>query len=41
MKKIVIFLGSSLPLAEAREILDAVYLPPAKQSDLISAVTDL
>jgi hypothetical protein len=39
MKKIVIFLGPSLPLAEAREILDAVYLPPAKQSDLISAVT--
>ena len=39
MKKIVIFLGPSLPIAEAREILDAVYLPPAKQSDLLSAVT--
>ncbi|MBW4544355.1 MAG: TfuA-related McrA-glycine thioamidation protein [Symplocastrum torsivum CPER-KK1] len=39
MKKIVIFLGPSLPLAEAKEILDAIYLPPAKQSDLISAVT--
>ncbi len=39
MKKIVIFLGPSLPIAEAKEILDAVYLPPAKQSDLISAVT--
>jgi hypothetical protein len=39
MKKIVIFLGPSLPIAEAREILDAIYLPPAKQSDLLSAVT--
>jgi hypothetical protein len=39
MKKIVIFLGPSLPVAEAKEILDAVYLPPAKQSDLLSAVT--
>jgi hypothetical protein len=39
MKKIVVFLGPSLPVAEAREILDAVYLPPAKQADLISAVT--
>lgn len=39
MKKIVIFLGPSLPVAEAREILEAIYLPPAKQSDLLSAVT--
>lgn len=39
MKKIVIFLGPSLPISEAREILDAIYLPPAKQSDLLSAVT--
>jgi hypothetical protein len=39
MKKIVIFLGPSLPITEAKEILDAIYLPPAKQSDLISAVT--
>ena len=39
MKKIVIFLGPTLPVAEAKEILDAIYLPPAKQSDLISAVT--
>jgi hypothetical protein len=39
MKKIVIFLGSSLPVAEARGILDTIYLPPAKQSDLLSAVT--
>jgi len=39
MKKIVIFLGPSLPVAEARKILNAIYLPPAKQADLISAVT--
>lgn len=39
MRKIVIFLGPSLPITEAREILDAIYLPPAKQADLISAVT--
>lgn len=39
MKKIVVFLGPSLPIAEAREILDAIYLPPAKQADLLSAVT--
>ncbi|MEH2084472.1 MAG: TfuA-related McrA-glycine thioamidation protein [Nostoc sp.] len=38
MNKIVIFLGPSLPKSEARKILDAVYLPPAKQADLISAV---
>ncbi|HET7463665.1 MAG TPA: TfuA-like protein [Longimicrobium sp.] len=36
--KAVIFLGPSLPLDEAREVLDAVYLPPARQSDLVSAV---
>jgi len=39
MRKIVVFLGPSLALSAAREILDAVYLPPAKQSDLLSAVT--
>lgn len=39
MKKTVIFLGPSLPLTEAREILNAIYLPPAKQSDFLSAVT--
>jgi hypothetical protein len=37
--KAVIFLGPSLPVAEARRLLDAVYLPPAAQSDLLSAVT--
>lgn len=35
----VIFLGPSLPVAEARAILDAIYLPPAAQADFVSAVT--
>jgi hypothetical protein len=34
-----VFVGPSLPLAEARQELDAIYLPPAAQSDLLSAVT--
>jgi hypothetical protein len=38
--KAVIFLGPSLPLAEAREILDAVYLPPAQQCDLLNATVN-
>jgi len=37
--KAVIFVGPSLPVNEARQVLDAVYLPPAVQSDLLSAVT--
>jgi hypothetical protein len=37
--KAVIFLGPSLPTTEARQVLDAIYLPPAAQSDLLSAVT--
>jgi hypothetical protein len=38
--KTVIFLGPSLPVAEARRVLpDAVYLPPARQSDIVSALT--
>ncbi len=35
---IVVFLGPSLPLPEARAVLDAIYLPPAKQADIITAV---
>jgi hypothetical protein len=35
----VVFLGPSLPVAEARDVLDAVYLPPVKQGDLVSAIT--
>lgn len=36
--KIVIFAGPSLPLELARPILDAVYLPPAKQSDMLTVL---
>jgi AraC-like DNA-binding protein len=36
--KTIVFLGPSLPVAEARRHLDALYLPPAAQADVISAV---
>ncbi|NDD27253.1 MAG: hypothetical protein EB084_03195 [Proteobacteria bacterium] len=36
--KAVIFLGPTMPVEAAREILDAVYLPPAAQADILSAV---
>jgi hypothetical protein len=35
----IIFLGPSLPIAEARACLDAIYLPPVKQGDVLSAIT--
>lgn len=35
----VIFVGPTLPMDDARAILDATYLPPASQADLVSAVT--
>jgi len=38
--KAVIFLGPSLPLDEARQVLDAVYLPPAQQTDLLTATVN-
>lgn len=34
---ILIFLGPTLPLAEAQSVLNATYLPPAKQGDILSA----
>ncbi|MGH8929961.1 MAG: TfuA-like protein [Egibacteraceae bacterium] len=36
----VIFLGPSLPLAEAQQILPARYLPPARQADLLSVAVN-
>jgi len=36
---IIVFLGPSLPIEEARQVLDATYLPPAAQADILSAVT--
>ncbi|MBI4220149.1 MAG: hypothetical protein HY682_08415 [Chloroflexi bacterium] len=35
---VVVFLGPSLPVEDARRVLDAIYLPPACQGDLLSAV---
>jgi thiopeptide-type bacteriocin biosynthesis protein len=32
---VYVFLGPTLPAAEAREILDAVYLPPVEQGDIL------
>lgn len=37
--KAVVFLGPTLAVEEAREILDAVYLPPAGQGDILNATT--
>jgi hypothetical protein len=36
----VVFLGPSLPLAEARSVLDAVYMPPLAQGDLTRLMRD-
>jgi hypothetical protein len=39
--KIIVYLGPSLSLARAREILpSAIYLPPAKQGDIVTDVTN-
>ncbi len=37
MQKIVVFLGPSMPLDEARSILEADYRPPAKRGDVLKA----
>ncbi len=34
----VVFLGPTLPVSEASQLLDAVFLPPARQGDIVSAV---
>lgn len=36
--QIIVFLGPSMPLEEARSVLDAHYLPPARHGDILSAV---
>ena len=35
----IVFLGPTMAVAEARHLLDAIYLPPVKQGDLVSAIT--
>lgn len=36
---IYVFIGPSLPLAEARQVLDAIYLPPVRQGDIYRLVS--
>jgi hypothetical protein len=38
--KAIVFLGPSLPLANARRIVAAEYRPPARCGDLLSAIRD-
>lgn len=40
MHRIIVFLGPSLDVASAREILPAEYRPPAKRGDLLRAAED-
>ena len=40
MPNVVVFLGPSLPEAEAKKILDADYRPPAKRGDLFKAAKE-
>jgi hypothetical protein len=35
----VVFVGPSLPVSVARTVLDAIYLPPVRQADVVSAIT--
>jgi hypothetical protein len=37
---IYIFLGPTLPLAEAQSILDAIYLPPVSQGDVLGIMAE-
>jgi TfuA protein len=39
-KKVVVFLGPSLPEAEGRKILDAFFMPPARRGDVYKAARD-
>ena len=42
VQKILVYLGPSLPLARAREILpSAIYHPPAKQGDLVTDLVNI
>src|SRR5262249_8091346 len=39
-RKPIVFLGPSLPVAAATEILDAVYRPPARRGDVATAARE-
>jgi hypothetical protein len=41
MPRAVIFLGPTMPVGEARQLLDADYLPPVRQGDVYAAVKRL
>ena len=38
--EVIVFLGPSLPLERAREVLDATYRPPARQGDVFRALAE-
>lgn len=38
--RLVVFLGPSLPLSEARQLVDADFRPPARQGDVFRALAD-
>lgn len=38
--RVIVFLGPTLPLSEARQVLDADFRPPARQGDVFRALTD-
>ncbi|WP_224368782.1 TfuA-like protein [Hyalangium versicolor] len=40
VNRIFIFLGPSLPLAQARQVLDATYLPPASMGDVYHLIDE-
>ena len=40
MDKVIIFLGPTLPVADAQEVLDAEYRPPVAQGDVLRAVAE-
>lgn len=40
MKKPIVFLGPSLPVAEARELLDADFRPPVRRDDVLAAARE-
>ena len=40
MSGVAVFLGPSLPRAQAEAVLDALYLPPVRQGDVYRLVRD-
>ena len=40
MRDVIVFLGPTLPVADARAVLDADYRPPVAQGDVLRAIRD-